>query len=80
MLAEYSNVTVLQWYLQKSKQFLHSSENGNTAMQLNVDAVDGRGYTALFVACWRGNTEGRAACAQLLIDEGADVNFKTEKL
>ena len=49
-------------------------------MQLNVDAVDGRGYTALFVACWRGNTEGRAACAQLLIDEGADVNFKTEKL
>ena len=87
VLSKNGNNAVLEWYLEK-----RSSQENDDQVVPEIDLLDGKGYTALFYACWKGHKgkvtpeeidqvkKNRFTCACLLIDEGANVNFTTQKL
>ena len=82
--ANFGNPTCIEWIFDTWKQ--HNQP-------IDVDAVDHQGYTPLYLVCHRGyiGVEGvesntpetrqkRMECVKILIEKGANVNYRTPKL
>ena len=80
----YGNPTCLQWIIDKWSA---------CAIDLDINAPDQHGFTPLYLVCWRGylgtealksnsleTKEKRLECAKILINHGANINFKSPKL
>ena len=80
----YGNPTCLQWIIDKWAA---------CGVELDINAPDQRGFTPLYLVCWRGYLgatisssnspeikEKRLACAKILIENGADIDFTSPKL
>ena len=80
--AENGNPTCLEWVINKWAE--HNKP-------LPIDVLDSNGNTALYLCCMKGYLGGqgmentlaqdkRLQCVHILLSQGANINFKTEKL
>ena len=83
--AHFGHWCILEWMFQKAEILEYYTKN--------VDKCDSQGYTALFLACFKGyigpetivakdstTQENRRRCVKLLLDHGANPNFVCDKV
>jgi ankyrin repeat protein len=74
-------ITCSTAFFEMPNDFLQAIENGDVrkvrefiSADVDINAEDDDGDTALLIACWRGNKE----IVELLLENGADVNYETD--
>ena len=90
--ASLGNFTVLEWYYEKKEK---ANDPGTKVPEwLDIKSENAEDLTPLFLACLYGKPksavleneetteiqENRLKCVKILVDNGDNVNFKTEKL